>query len=285
MDMDMPMTYGSDYHYLPVTSIESGTGEEVLPDLFRQTIQIVNVCFVGHAGADDWVLVDAGMPRSADAIIEAAEKRFGVNNAPQGIVLTHGHFDHVGALIELVDYWNVPVYAHVEELPFLTGKQAYVTADPSVEGGLVAKMSFFFPVEPINLGTHVLQPLPDDGAIPIMPGWRWVHTPGHTLGHVSLFRESDRALIAGDAFVTVKQESLYKVLMQELEISGPPRYLTPDWQASWESVKTLEKLNPSVAITGHGLPMQGEMLAKNLKMLAEDFEYIAIPDYGKYVQH
>ena len=40
-----------------------------------------------------------------------------------------------------------------------------------------------------------------------MPGWRWVHTPGHTAGHVSLFRDADRTLIAGDAFVTTKQES------------------------------------------------------------------------------
>lgn len=282
--LETPMSYGSDYHYLPMTSIESGVGEELLPDLFRQTIQIVNVVFVGEAHEDGWVLVDAGMPRSAKAIIEAAEQRFGVNSQPKGIVLTHGHFDHVGALIELVDYWNVPVYAHPLELPYLTGQQAYEMSDPSVEGGLVAKMSFFFPVEPINLGSRV-QALPDDGSIPIMPEWRWVHTPGHTPGHVSLFRESDRALIAGDAFVTVKQESLYKVLTQELEISGPPRYLTPDWQASWESVKTLEKLNPSVAITGHGIPMKGEELADNLKLLAADFERIAIPDYGKYVQH
>ena len=40
-------------------------------------------------------------------------------------------------------------------------------------------------------------------------------------GHISLFREKDRTLIAGDAFVTVKQEYLYKVITQEQEISGP----------------------------------------------------------------
>jgi hypothetical protein len=39
-----------------------------------------------------------------------------------------------------------------------------------------------------------------------MPGWRWMHTPGHTEGHVCLFRNSDRTLIAGDAFTTTKQE-------------------------------------------------------------------------------
>lgn len=72
-----------------------------------------------------------------------------------------------------------------------------------------------------------------------MPGFRWIHTPGHTLGHISLFRDEDRALIVGDAFVTVKQESLYKVLIQKKEISGPPRYFTTDWLAAWDSVKKI----------------------------------------------
>ena len=68
---------------------------------------------------------------------------------------------------------------------------------------MVAKMSPMFPIDPINLGNRI-QLLPEDGTVPHMPGFRWIHTPGHSPGHVSLFREGDRALIAGDAFVTVK---------------------------------------------------------------------------------
>ena len=55
-----------------------------------------------------------------------------------------------------------------------------------------------------------------------MPGWRWIPTPGHTPGHVSLFREADRSLIAGDAFVTVRQDSLYKVVIQQGKSAGRP---------------------------------------------------------------
>src|SRR5690606_21003093 len=142
--------------------------------------------------------------------------------------LTHGHFDHVGAIIDLIERWKVPVYAHQLELPFLTGKQDYPKPDATVEGGWVAKMSPLFPHEGIDISEHV-SALPEDGTIPHMSGWKWIHTPGHTPGHVSIYRESDQVLIAGDAFVTVKQESLYKVLTQEQEISGPPRYLTTDW--------------------------------------------------------
>jgi glyoxylase-like metal-dependent hydrolase (beta-lactamase superfamily II) len=280
--MDQELSYGSDYKFIPATSIGSGLGLEVLPDVYCYTIQIVNICLVGNPETKNFVLVDAGMPGSADEIISVTEERFGANSRPQAIILTHGHFDHVGAIIDLAKHWDVPVYAHELELPFLTGKRSYPEPDPTVEGGLVAKISPMFPNEPINLGKHI-QILPSDGSVPHLSGFRWIHTPGHTPGHVALFREEDRFLLAGDAFVAVKQDSLYKVLTQEMEINGPPRYLTTDWQAAWESVRTLEALQPTVAVTGHGMPLSGEMLANGLKKLVSEFEEIAIPDYGKYV--
>jgi glyoxylase-like metal-dependent hydrolase (beta-lactamase superfamily II) len=276
------MSYGSDYKPIPATSIRTGEHREVLPDLSCLAIQIVNVAFAGMRNATDYVLIDAGMPGSAETIIQNAEERFGPRSRPRAIVLTHGHFDHVGAIIELVDHWGVPVYAHPLEMPFLTGQRSYPEPDPTVEGGMVAKASRFFPHEPIDLGTHV-QTLPADGTVPGMAGWRWIHTPGHSPGHISLFREADRALIAGDAFVTVRQDVLYKVLVQQLEINGPPRYFTPDWKAAWDSVRRLDALGPSVAITGHGRPVKGKPLLQGLHDLTERFDELAIPDHGKYV--
>ncbi|MGO4731287.1 MBL fold metallo-hydrolase [Paenibacillus sp. 2KB_22] len=280
--MEEELNYGTDYKFIPVTSVGSGVGTEILPDLFCYTIQIVNICLVGNPKSDEFVLVDAGMPKSANEIISVIEERFGANSRPKAIILTHGHFDHVGGVIELVEHWGVPVYAHPLELPFLTGVKNYPEPDPTVEGGLVAKISPSFPNEPINLGSHV-QTLPPNGSVPHMPGFRWIHTPGHSPGHVSLFRGSDGALIAGDAFATVKQEYMYKVLNQELEISGPPRYLTTDWEAAKQSVVKLESLKPLVAVTGHGLPMSGELLTTSLRKLVNEFDRIAVPDYGKYV--
>lgn len=277
------LSYGDDYdRFIPATSIRSGVGTEVLPDLYCHTIQIVNICLAGAPRDKRFALVDAGMPGTAKEIVAVAEERFGAGSRPSCIVLTHGHFDHVGAIVELIEHWDVPVYAHELEMPYLTGRKSYPNPDPTVEGGLVAKMSPIFPNEPIRLGDRV-SALPADGSVPGMEGFRWIHTPGHSPGHVSLFRDEDRALIAGDAFVTVKQESLYKVFMQEQEISGPPRYLTADWKAARESVKRLEALRPSVAVTGHGLPMRGERLASDLHKLVRDFDRIAIPDHGKYV--
>ncbi len=280
--MPEEMSYGEDYHYLPVTSLESGNGHVIRPDVYGYTVQIVNIAMIGQPGQKGWVLVDAGMPHSAQAILDAVAERFGENSRPEGIVLTHGHFDHVGAVIELVEQWRVPVYTHESELPYLTGKLAYDAPDPTVDGGLVAKMSMFFPSAPIQLGQHV-HALPPDGSIPVLPDWRWIHTPGHTPGHISLFRDRDRVLIAGDAFVTVKQESVYKVFTQEKEISGPPKYFTPDWESARSSVAKLQALHPEAALTGHGLPMTGAELEEGLEALTGSFDEIAVPASGKYV--
>ena len=274
------MSYGDDYKYIPTTSTESGHFEKIAEDLWYQTIQIVNLYYVNNPADDEWVLVDAGMPKSANKIIDTVNENF--SKPPVAIVLTHGHFDHVGAIIELVDYWKIPVYAHEYELPYLQGELKYPEPDPTVEGGMVAKLSPLFPVEPINLGDKV-QPLPEDGSIPHMKDWRWIHTPGHTPGHISLFREKDRTLIAGDAFVTVKQENLYDVFTQEKQISSPPRYLTPNWEDAETSVLKLRDLQPKLAITGHGHPMQGEELHKSLNYLADNFKEVGIPDHGHYV--
>ena len=63
--------------------------------------------------------------------------------------------------------------------------------------------------------------LPENGVVPTLAGWTWLMTDGHSPGHVSFFRESDRALIAGDAVVTTRQESTIDVLRQRPVISRP----------------------------------------------------------------
>lgn len=278
--MSQDMNYSDDNKFIPVTSISAHRGEQVTQDLYYYTNQVVNIFLYGTS--ESWVLIDTGMPKSAREILSVVENHLGKGARPKAIILTHGHFDHVGASVELVRHWDVPVYAHELELPYLTGKSDYPEPDPSVEGGLVAKVSSYFPNESTDLSGNV-HSLPADGTVPGMEGWRWIHTPGHTPGHISLFRDSDRTLIAGDAFVTVRQDSVYKVLVQKQEICGPPRYFTTDWQEAWESVKKMEALKPQVAVTGHGPAMEGEELAAGLTKLVQEFEKVAIPDYGKYV--
>ncbi len=64
------------FKFIPPTSVASGVSIEVLPDLYCHTIQIVNICLVGNPDKKEFVLVDAGMPKTADDIIDVTEKRF-----------------------------------------------------------------------------------------------------------------------------------------------------------------------------------------------------------------
>ena len=261
-------------------------GQDILefaPDLAYRRLSIVNVIFYGNPSeSNEWVLIDTGLSTSSKAIIEAAEHRFGPGTRPTAIVLTHGHFDHTGSLEALVQHWDVPVYAHPLEIPYLNGQASYPPADALVGGGAMALLSPLFPRSPVNVEPW-LKILPPDGSIPGMQGWRWLHTPGHAPGHISLWRESDRTLIAGDAIVTTGQESVYEVIVQKPEMHGPPRYLTPDWEEAEHSVAGLAALEPERIITGHGRPVCGANMRSRLHELADNFASIAVPEGRRYV--
>lgn len=252
-------------------------------DLAYKRLAIVNVVFWGPPGAGDreWVLIDAGVMGSGPAIRKAAEARFGRGSRPAAIVLTHGHFDHVGVLEDLAREWDVPVWAHPLERPYLDGSASYPPAAPHVGGGAIGRLSVLFPRHPVDVSER-LRDLPSDGSVPPMPGWRWIHVPGHSVGQIALWREADRSLIAGDAFVTTAQESAYAVATQEPEIHGPPMYFTIDWKAARRSVEALAALEPERAITGHGRPLGGPALRAGLHRLAGQFDGVAVPKRSRY---
>jgi glyoxylase-like metal-dependent hydrolase (beta-lactamase superfamily II) len=229
-----------------------------------------------------WTLIDTRLHLSAGKIKHWAESHFGKSTKPEAIILTHGHFDLVGAAKDLLKDWNVPIYAHLNEFPYLTGHAKYPAPDPGVGGGLMAVMSPLYPRTSADLNGRV-HPLPADGTVPTLPDWRYLHTPGHTPGHISLFRAEDKVLLPGDAFCTTKQESFLAVAKQKAELHGPPAYYTPDWDAARASVAELAKLRPRTIAPGHGLPMCGDEVAEQLDRLALQFDHFALPDHGKYV--
>jgi glyoxylase-like metal-dependent hydrolase (beta-lactamase superfamily II) len=255
----------------------SGSPEEVVPGVARLEILFVNAYLVGAPGSP-WVLMDTGLPLSAALTRRAAVERYGDEARPEGIVLTHGHFDHAGAALDLATGWDVPIYAHPLELPYLTGRSDYPPQD-STMGGAIAQMARLFPHGGYNFGDQV-QPLAEDGNIPGVPNWRWIHTPGHTPGHVSLFRETDNVLLAGDALTTMNLDSWISQLTRKRELHRPPAPFTPDWETARQSVEALAGLEPSVIAAGHGLPMAGRDVAGDLRSFAGRFTF---PSTGRYV--
>ena len=143
------------------------TIRRIAPDVGWLPVSFANVYFIGRPGAR-WVVVDAGLPGRAAEIIEATEARFGAGSRPEAILLTHGHMDHIGSARALAEHWNVPIYAHPLEMPYLTGRSPYPPSDPTV-GGAIAFLSRFWRAAPRDLSPH-LRELPN-GKVPGATGW------------------------------------------------------------------------------------------------------------------
>lgn len=248
---------------------------EYAPDVTRVATGPVNAYLVGHAAR--WVLVDTGPPGLAALVRRAAEERFGPGAKPAAIVLTHGHFGHSGNVDILTRRWNVPVYAHALELQYLAGRSQYPPQDPTV-GGAMGLLSRVFPRGGQRLVKTKVMTLGE--RIPAMPGWRWIHTPGHTPGHVSFFRDADRLLLAGDALATMDTASWVEQVRRTPALSNPPAPLTLDWEAAQRSIEEIASLDPAAIGAGHGLPVAGHEVAEVVRRLAATF---TPPAHGRYV--
>lgn len=101
---------------------------------------------------------------------------------PEGILLTHGHFDHIGAAMKLHAHYNIPIYAHAAE------KEILENADKNLS--LMTGLGFTAEAD------HYLA----DGQKLSLAGFeiRVVHTPGHTIGGVCYYFETEGVLFAGD---------------------------------------------------------------------------------------
>jgi glyoxylase-like metal-dependent hydrolase (beta-lactamase superfamily II) len=219
-----------------------------------------NVYFIQSGPA--WVLIDAGPPGQDGAIRAAAESVFGKESAATAILLTHDHPDHAGSARELAGEWGCPVWVHPEELPLVIGgvPAFYTYANPLDRWVILPWLRALGSRRTESMVARaslkdVARPLDRGGSIPGLPDWVAVHTPGHTPGHVALFRPEDRVLITGDALVTMAVNSVWGLLTGRREVSGPPRVATWSWRVAQRSMTAIAELRPRVVAGGHGVPM------------------------------
>ena len=114
----------------------------------------------------------------------------------------------------------------------------------------------------------IVRPLGPDGSIPGIEGWHWVHTPGHTPGHVAYVRAPDRVVISGDALLTLRVNAATGLLRGRQGLSAPPWYTTWDRRAARASIREIAALEPSVLAGGHGRPLAGAGTAAAIREFA-----------------
>lgn len=248
---------------------------EIRPGVYWVSLGIVNV-YVLSQNEGQWYLVDSGLSSHTERIIRKMGRIF--SHKPLGILLTHGHMDHSGAASQLADYWDVPIYAHSNEIPFLNGELHYPDPDPTV-GGFLAFTMRFMRNHTIRMGAR-LKPLPPTGEIPDLSDWYWISTPGHTPGHISLFRKKDATLIGGDALMTMNTDSFRDTITKKRGIYRPGTPITLNWEAAQHSVYRLARLQPTALACGHGTPLIDSNLPDRLRCFARSFP---VPRRGRYV--
>ncbi len=267
---------------------EAGSGAywEITPGVhcmeLGKGISRSNVYFVRSGSS--WVLIDAASADCGRLIRKTAESLFGANTPPASILLTHDHPDHAGSVRELVRMWDCPVYVHPDELPLAAAGDLPTIrwyANP-LDRWIILPLLRVMPRRRVEAMVaqsslkDVVRPFDPDEAVPGLPDWECIPTPGHTPGHVAFFRNRDRALITGDALLTVDLNSLWGFLswslrLNEQRISGPPWYSTWGWLAAKESVAVLARLEPHVLAGGHGIPMTGDWIGRELRAFADHF--------------
>ena len=143
-----------------------------------------NCYIVNKEGSRSCVVIDPG--EEAGKIASYIEKK-GLNN--EGILLTHGHFDHITGVSELVSLVGGKVYAYEGEKELMM--------DPRQNGSVM--MGYELAIEPENLLR--------DGEILSVAGmaFKVIHTPGHTIGGCCYYLQEEKVLFSGD---TLFRESI-----------------------------------------------------------------------------
>ncbi len=269
------------------TATAANTAMEIAPGVFYAEIgggiSRSNVFFVRSESS--WVLVDAASAHCAPTIRAMAESLFGADLPPASILLTHYHPDHAGSALDLARAWDCPVYLHPDELPLAIADDFSTFewyANP-LDRWIVLPVLRAMPrrrVEAMFARSNlrgIARAFDPAAALPDLPGWQCIPTPGHTPGHIALFRPEDRVLIAGDALVTADVNSLRGFLSWlfgpgRQRLSGGPWYATWDAQGARRSAGILATLEPRVVAGGHGVPMAGPDVAPALRAFAGRYQ-------------
>jgi hydroxyacylglutathione hydrolase len=190
----------------------------------------VNAYLVGD------VLVDAGTRYSTKKILKALD-----GHEVGAHALTHAHPDHQGASHDVCERLGIPFWVGEADADAAERPELIKERQPDHPMARISYRFFTGPGHPVD------RKLVEGDEV---GGFEVLHTPGHSAGHIALWRESDRVLIAGDVFNSANP------LTGIPGLRLPYDFWTPDPAENRRSAKRLGELRPELVLVGHGPPVK-----------------------------
>jgi glyoxylase-like metal-dependent hydrolase (beta-lactamase superfamily II) len=202
-------------------------------------------------------LVDAGLPSMWPMVLRALEEHGRNPDQVRALVLTHGHFDHVGLAARAQREWGVPVLVHPGDArlaahPYRYSPQRNRFLYPFAHPRSLPLLVSMAAAGALNVkGVERVEPLATGTALPVPGRPVAVHTPGHTDGHCALHLPDRATVISGDALVTLDPYT---------GRTGPQivaSAATKDTRQALASLNALAATGAATVLPGHGQPWTG----------------------------
>jgi hydroxyacylglutathione hydrolase len=205
----------------------------------------INVYLVGD------VLIDAGTRQAERRILRQIAGR-----EVRAHALTHAHPDHQGSSHAICEKLGIPLWCGRADVPAM--ETAGAIKNTQAPGWLNSFQERFWTGPPHPVARALSEG--DEVA-----GFTVLEVPGHSVGHVAYWRESDRTLILGDVLNGMNLITGIPGLRE------PPDVFTPDPARNRQSARRLAELRPALVCFGHGPPLRDtEKLTRFVASLPSD---------------
>jgi hydroxyacylglutathione hydrolase len=182
------------------------------------------------------LLIDAMTRRDTKRILKALRGRPVTAHA-----VTHAHPDHQGASHAVCSEFGIPLMVGAADADAVEDPRLIAERQPSNRVAQFFVKTFVGPAHPVD------RRLVEGDEV---GGFTVLDVPGHSIGHVAFWRESDRALVVGDVLCNMN------VLTGLPGLQLPKDFVTPDPARNRESARRFAGLRPELVLFGHGKPLR-----------------------------